>query len=321
MIAVLALTISAGMVFAQDDLGKQLGKVAGENATKYLTPVLSTLGAGFNSGFYHSADLHSILGFDIGVKAALITIGDEDKVFDFQLPATITYSSGSGSGTYVAGTDYDQVVTGSPTIAGVKTGKEVKVKAGRPNAGTTIFTTPPGYDFSNVPVLIPQASIGLPLGLEVTGRFMPTLSLGDAGKLNYMGFGLRHDIDQYLPLFPLDIAVHFVTQKVSMFDNSDKEIMSMSATAFGAEVSKKLIFLTVYGGFQIESATWTVQPYQYTDLSTNTTVEVKGLEISGRNKSRFLVGARILLLFLNVHADYTFSTHPVLTAGVGITFR
>ncbi|HWP81664.1 MAG TPA: DUF6588 family protein [Bacteroidota bacterium] len=320
-----AVVCAVGVASGQDDLGKQLGKIAGENAKGYLTPFLSPIGAGFNSGFYHSAELHGVLGFDIGVKAALITLGDEDKVFDFVLPSTISYSSGTGpSATLTAGADYDQIVTGAPTAVGAKVGKEVKVKQTSSQValrGQTIFTTPQGFDLSGVAVIVPQASIGLPLGLEVTGRFMPTLKLGDVGKLNVMGFGLRHDIDQYIPLLPLDIAVHFATQKMTMSDNSDKDIMSLSATAFGAEVSKKLLFITVYGGFQIESSTWTVEPYRYTDLSTNATVEIKGLEVKGKNKSRFHVGARMLLLFVNVHADYSFSTHPVLTAGVGISFR
>jgi hypothetical protein len=49
---------------AQEDLGNQLSKVASQNAVNYLAPLLSAWGADLNSGLYHSADLHDILGFD-----------------------------------------------------------------------------------------------------------------------------------------------------------------------------------------------------------------------------------------------------------------
>ncbi|MEK6755651.1 MAG: DUF6588 family protein, partial [Bacteroidota bacterium] len=150
---------------AQDDLGKQLGKVAGQNAISYVAPLLSGLGADLNSGFYHSADLHDILGFDIGVKLSAALTTDEDKVFDFVLPDQIVYSGF----TLRAGTDYDKVITGSPTALGEKTGKEVKVKSTSgfvPLRGQTIFTTPQGFNLKGVPLIVPQASVGLPLGIE-----------------------------------------------------------------------------------------------------------------------------------------------------------
>ncbi len=316
---VFGLIVLSAQGFAQaSDIGAQLSKVAGKNAESYLSPFLSGLGADLNSGFYHSADLHGTLGFDVGIKVGLALMKDEDKVFDFTLPASFTFQSQ----TFTAGTDYDQVIAGSPTAVGPGAGISVKSKIARGliPAGTTIFTTPPGFNLSAVPLVVPQASIGLPFGLEVTGRFIPTISAGDAGKVSFVGFGLRHDIDQYLPLFPVDIAVHFMTQSFTFNDKNDKKIMSASATAFGAEVSKSLIFLTVYGGFQIEKSSWEIAGYSYTDPSS-ITVQVPGFNIEGKNKSRVHVGVRLLLLFINVHADYSLAPNPVATAGLGITFR
>ncbi|MBI3585909.1 MAG: hypothetical protein HY088_02125, partial [Ignavibacteriales bacterium] len=143
---------------AQDDLGKQLSKVAGQNAVNYLTPLLSSWGADLNSGFYYSADLHGVLGFDIGLKASAVFVKDEDKTFDFTLPDKITYTGV----TLTAGVDYDKIVSGSPTAIGDKAGKIVKVRqtsAFIPLRGQTVFTTPPGYDLKYVPLLVPQASI------------------------------------------------------------------------------------------------------------------------------------------------------------------
>src|SRR3972149_2515730 len=108
-------------VQAQDDLGKQLSKVAGLNAKNYLGSFLSGLGADLNSGLYHSADLHEVLGFDIGLKVGAVMVKDEDRIFDFEMPDQVTYLGF----TLQAGTDYDKMITGSPTVLGDGAGKEV----------------------------------------------------------------------------------------------------------------------------------------------------------------------------------------------------
>ena len=312
--------------FSQDDLGKQLSKAAGQNAVSYVKPLLSGFGADLNSGFYHSADLHDVLGFDIGLKLSAVMPTDADKSFNFVLPDHITYSGL----TLAAGVDYDKNVSGSPTALGDKTGKDVKVKSSSafvPLRGQTIFTTPQGFDLKTVPLVVPQASVGLPLGFEVIGRFIPTMNIppsgfGDpVGKMNFLGFGLRHSIDQYIPLCPVDIAVHFMTQKLTISDNNDNKILSGSGTAYGVEVSKSLAVLTVYGGFQLEKSKWDIESYKYSDPSTGTSVQIQGFSVDGDNTSRFHAGIRLLLLVVNVHADYSFAKQPVVTAGVGITIR
>lgn len=311
---------------AQDDIGKQLAKVAGQNAVSYLSPLLSGLGADLNSGFYHSADLHEVLGFDVGLKLSAALTTDADKSFDLVLPDQITY----GGVTLHADVDYDKTISGSPTVLGENVGKEVKVRSTSafvPLRGQTIFRTPQGFNLKGVPLIVPQASVGLPLGFEVVGRFIPTMTIppkafGEPmGKVNFTGFGLRHSIDQYIPLCPVDIAVHFMTQKLTISDNDDNKIFSGSGTAYGVEVSKCLALLTVYGGFQLEKSSWDIESYKYSDPSTNTTVQLQGFSVDGKNKSRFHAGVRLLLLLVNIHADYSFAEQPVITAGLGVTLR
>lgn len=317
-------------LFAQDDIGKQLSKVAGQNAVNYLTPLLSGLGADLNSGFYHSADLHDVLGFDVGVKLSAVTVKDADKTFDFVLPDQITFSGV----TLKAGTDYDNVVSGSPTAVGSSTGKDVKVVVKQTSSytalrGQTIYsmTTPPGFNLKGIPLIVPQAAIGLPLGFEVIGRFIPTMTVPPSsfgspiGKVNFIGFGLRHSIDQYIPLCPVDISVHFVTQNLTLSDNNENKILSGTGTAYGAEVSKSIALLTLYGGFQLEKSKWSVDSYKFTDPATNISTQLQGFSVNGKNTSRFQAGVRLLLLIVNIHADYSFATQPGPTAGVGISFR
>jgi hypothetical protein len=326
---IVAVTVSCSLISLaqQDDLGKQLSKVAGENAVNYLSPLLSGLGADLNSGIYHSAELHEVLGFDIGVKLSAVIPRAGDKSFDFVLPDQITYQGV----TLNAGVDYDKAVPGSPTALGEKSGRAVKLKSTSSYygllGGQTIFTTPQGFNLKAVPLLVPQASVGLPLGFEVIARFIPTMkvppsSFGDpVGKLNFFGFGIRHDIDQYIPLCPVDIAIHFMTQKLTLSDNNDNKILSGSGIAYGVEVSKSFALLTLYGGFQLEKSKWDIESYTYSDPFSNTEVQLSGFSVDGKNSSRFHAGIRLLLLIVNIHADYSFAAQPVITAGVGISFR
>ncbi len=314
--AALLVVVSSVGYSQQNDLSAQLKNIVGPNAITYLQPLASGLGADVNSGIYHSADLHSVLGFDIGVKFGLAMVPQGDRTFDFVMPDQVRI----GALTYSAGTDYDKVIPNSPTFAGPTQGVDVKLKSG-PLAGTTIFTTPRGYNYPRIGLFAPQAAIGLPFGIEVIGRLLPSVNLGDAGKLNSYGFGLRYDVDQYIPFCPVDIAVHFMTQKVTLDDKSSNNIMSLTGTAFGAEVSKSLVFFTLYTGVQFEGSNLSVNNYTYHDPQLDQDVSISGFSLKGTDKTRFLVGFRMLLTLINIHADYSFSKYPVLTAGVGISFR
>jgi hypothetical protein len=313
---------------AQDDLGKQLSKVADQNAINYLSPVLSAWGTDLNSGLYHSADLHDILGFDVGLKVGAVMVRDEDKVFDLVLPDQMTFTYGGVQYPLIAGRDYDKVISGAPTALGDPNGKAVTIKSTSKFPflqGQTIFTSPKGFNMKYAPLLMPQAAVGLPFGLEVIGRFVPNITLpDDAGKVNFIGFGIRHSIDQYIPLLPIDVSIHFMMQKLTISDMNDHKIISASGTAYGIEVSKSLALLTVYGGYQIEKSAWDVDLYSPDPSLTQfigTPITIEGFHVDGRNTSRFHAGVRLLLAIISVHADYSFATQPVIAAGVGISLR
>ena len=367
------LTLFCGIAIAQD-LQQQISKLGRDAAIGYISPILSGWGNDLNSGDYYSADLHDVLGFDIGVKLAMSKTTDADKSYTLNLPATINidksatgYTVPSGLSLYEkVGNNYVlytnsqvQVKSGNayatsitaPTAIGDKNSVAVNGKSGTtvysvngnplyagattnpvgyqqlPTfnlSNNTLLTLPGGYGLGalGVPLAMPQFDLGLPFGLEFMLRYLPTTKAGDYGKVNYMGFGLRYDIDQWIPLCPVDLAVHFMTQKLTFKSNSDQDIFTGTATAYGVEVSKRFFILTLYGGFQLESSTLTLADYTYVGVDpTLQGVSIPGFEIKGSDKSRFTVGARVLLLFINVHADYSFATNSVLTLGVGITIR
>jgi len=305
-LAAVALLVASPSLLTAQDLGAQLKQMARVNAERYVAPLLNGWGVALNSGLYHTADVHSILGFDIHIKLTGALIQDSEKKYMFETPNFPGYSRGDA----VAPTGYPAEIEANSVVGG-KESKEI-----RANNGDLLGTIPGGLNIPTTPLILPQVSIGLPFGFEVMGRFFPTAKIGDVGKVNLLGFGLRHDIDQYIPLLPLDVAVHFFTQKLNYEDASGAKLLEASATAYGVEVSKHLLLLTVYAGFQLESSSIKVGPY--TVSGTGGTVEFTH---EGNTSSRLLLGARISLLVLNIHADYNIGTTKAFTLGVGISFR
>jgi hypothetical protein len=338
--ALLFVCFLVGNMATAQDLQEQLSKLGHDAAVSYISPILSGWGNDLNSGIYYSADLHDVLGFDVGVKVASSHITDADKTF--QIPEITVRPSDLGFTGYSSA--YRVKLTGANftsqtanTAVGAKDETPITTKASTATvydasgnsvgtinvpAGRTILTLPGGFDPGalGVPLMMPQLNLGLPFGIELMARYVPTIKAGDYGKFNYMGFGVRYDIDQWIPLCPVDIAVHFMTQKLNFKSTNDEDIFNGKATAYGVEVSKKLFILTLYGGFQLENSTLTLNDFTgYDPIQGN--IRISGFEVKGADKSRFTVGARVLLLFLNVHAEYSFATTPVLAAGVGISIR
>jgi hypothetical protein len=48
---------------------------------------------------------------------------------------------------------------------------------------------------------------------------------------------------------------------------------------------------------------------------------VPGFSVDGQNTSRFHAGIRVLLMVVNIHADYSFAKQPVVAVGLGVSFR
>ena len=103
---------------------------------------------------------------------------------------------------------------------------------------------------------------------------------------------------------------------------NDEDFLSASATSYGLEISKKFFILTLYGGFDLQKSSFTVSSISLApQLGQTLGPTVPEFTVDGANKSRAVLGIRLLLLIINVHAEYSFATQPMVAAGVGISFR
>ncbi|HUX53678.1 MAG TPA: DUF6588 family protein [Williamwhitmania sp.] len=334
--------------FAQKDVVLLL-RSSQQDAVKlseaYLQPFGKSLGWGLSGSWYNSGKPHGLAGFDLTFSINTVMVPSSDKNFDINSLKLTNISVVSGEGTT------------SPTVAGSGSGPKVQYQGqvdlgGGVNATQNVqFNLPSGGNLSVIPVPILQAGVGLPFHTEIMGRFIPKVSLPDIGSVSLWGIGIKNEFKELIPgikLLPFglsamvaytdfrsDINVSYKPQTTnydhSLYDNQQLKLRSTSL-ATRIIVSKSLPVLTVYAGLG----------YNFTktsmDLKGNypvglemqdSQVVVSGntnwtdpLSLSFKNNGFAAnVGLRIKLAILAFHFDYTVAKYPIITGGVGISFR
>jgi hypothetical protein len=275
-ITFLTLIVFSGFTFA-GTIKEELQKMAEDNAVNYIQPFVTAFGSNMNSGLFHTAAVHKLLGFDVGVRVMVATVPDEDLTYIFQLPSTVPivnplntsqvvnvpatdlYASADLNAPTVFGGDGHTIAPSTSDIEqvlldnfGIPIG--TVPAADLQNIATQAsFQVPPGLDFTTIPLVMPQVGLGLPFSSEVTLRFMPTYNIPDVGDINFLGVGLKHQVSKYIPLCPVDISAQVMWQKLTLGD-----IITNTNTAFNVHASRKLSLLllsiTPYVGVGFESS-------------------------------------------------------------------
>jgi len=254
----------------------------------FAQPLATSIGAGFNSGNYHDAYVPKLFGFSIGVKAMMMFVPDDQLTFTPEgLPEY--YSSDKETATIFGG----------------------KGTAYSGPAG--YLTYPAGIDNNMVPLVTPQASVSA-FGTELMIRFLPEIQVGDE-NLKLFGFGIKHSISQYIPLIPVDIAVQYTNNSLSITN-----LLDVKSSAFNIHASKSFVLVTVYGGLQYETSTLELE-YTYKD-ENGTAPELDGdvfkLNFEDETSMRVTAGVALNLAFMVLNADYSIGVQNV--ASVGLSF-
>jgi len=221
------------------------------------------------------------------------------------------------------------------------------------------FKTPPGSNWGAIPLPMFQAGLGLPLGTEVTVRFIPKIKIPVIDtKVSMWGVGGKHSILQYFPgekLIPIDLTLqggytklavsvpinlqpddytNFTTYSASDFE--DQEVnMKVTAYSINLLLSKKLPIVTFYGGAGYSKTQTVIDvagnyaiPTFNPLISTTDPVyvdssveQVPTIDIKNHSGLRLNAGIRFTLGVLTIHGDYTRANYSVITGGLGISFR
>ena len=320
LLSIVALLATSVQMFGQGQIVDFLkaGKAdANALSEAYLLPYGEMLGVNLNSGWYNSAKVHKVGGFDITIMGSYTTAPNSKKSFKPGSYETIQ-------------TDAEIV----PTMAGGTSDNADFYLKDDPSKTTLLSVEGANADVFVSPMV--QGAVGLPFHTEIMGRFMPKVSYGDFGKASLWGLGVKHSIKDYIPFIKrvpalqASILAAYTDFNAELGVTQDQSFSSNSGqleTTAGAFTSRLLI------GVNIPVVSF------YTGLGYGTTTsnfDLKGGFIVGDDDDPtndpialeyktdgfdFNAGMRIRLGIFSFHGDYSVGEYAVITGGVGINFR
>ncbi|MGQ1889950.1 DUF6588 family protein [Thermophagus sp. OGC60D27] len=323
---VFSVLMVSNLGFSQEPLRDffQAGKADAGILTKaYLKPYGEMLGTALNSGWYNSAKVHKLGGFDLTVSVMSAVAPTSAQTFDVGALGLQNFNVGSNSIAPTVAGEMEESMRPvlTPDVVGGEYGE---------------FTLPNGSGNDKLPIPMVQLAVGLPFHTEVMGRFVPTMDFGDAGEVSVIGFGLKHSLKNYIPFvkrvpfLQMSVLAGYTSFNSSYGITGSNEVsvengeLAISSGAFTTRLLLGANFPVV--------ALYTGMGYG----STNSDFDVKGTYgVSGFSETftdpfllnystsgfDFNAGVRLRLGFFAIHADYTVGDYSVLTAGVGINIR
>lgn len=347
-----SLFLSALTVSAQSDIA-EIVKAGPQNATElanaYIKPAYKGFGMGLNSGWFNTARPHSLGGFDITFTGNIAFVPTDQRSFDVRsltldnryiAPTGPNYTAQTVVGEDVEGAHFNVYNPNDP------------VTANRIPVGS--FNMPGGTGLNFVPTPTAQINVGLIKGTEVSVRFIPTIRFDSKdGQVNFYGFGLKHDIKQWIPVikdlpFDLSIAGYYSSLKLTYnqelnpdmgttpenpdlptdFSNQQLET-KFDAYNINAIISKKISVITFWGNVgynHIHSKIGLFGNYPVTTRLVPTpkyTVYTDPVVIDNNEGSGVTAqaGFRLKLAFFTLQGSGAVGQYSAVNAGIGFSFR
>jgi hypothetical protein len=294
----------------------------------YLEPGFQGMGYGINGGWYNTARPHQTLGFELSFSASAAIVPSSAQFFTFKNSdyQNVRLSDNSRNqlptlfGPNLGADDLPEL-----TFLDPDTGQEV-IRISAPT-GLGIDETLP---LNAVPTPMVQLSVGLFKGTDIKLRYVPATTFGedDDAEVELFGLGVMHDIKQHIPVikalpFDLSIFAGFTNLKTTLaVDASVNQFAEIETKGviLQALVSKKLAFITAYGGIGYSKASTTFNLLGTYTTETSTFTDPINLAYDN-NGVRANVGLRLRLLFFNIFGEYAFQTYNTATVGIGFSFR
>ena len=357
MLLILGLFLLPTQLKAQDQIAELL-QAGSADASKlidaYTTPLIKGFGAGINQGWYNTAKTHGLGRFDLTFTLNGVFVPDKDLTYD---ASSLNFSELTLDN---PNNKIAQTLLGDANPG--PNNPEFVLRTDDPsNPGTPIevarFAAPEGLGvpYSAAPTI--QLAVGLIKNTEVMVRYVPTISFGDYGDLSMTGFGIKHDIKQWIPVvnkLPFDMSAFYGFTKLnysygfeyapeagvpiktgSNTDFSNQEMnFKTNASTFGLIVSKKILLLTVYGGVNYQTSKSDLKlkgNYPVTVIGDDPTnvpqfgqkvvesvTDPVAFDVAGANGVTATLGARVKLLIFTLQGSYTFAKYPIATVGLGL---
>jgi hypothetical protein len=176
---------------------------------QYIRPYANIIGADLNTGWYNTARPHELGGLSVTATVS----------WAYAPPSALSYDL---SGLELNASLEPTKPSIAPTVAGSQEERPELFYTQSIN-GTEYeyarFTHPNGTGYNYFPLPMAQLSVGLPLGTDVSVRYMPQIPIQKYGEIGLWGVGGKHSISQWIPgikdLELLDISVQGGYTKVT----------------------------------------------------------------------------------------------------------
>lgn len=269
-----------------------------DDTKEYSKPLATFLGTYFNSGAYYSADLPTTFQFKFSIIVMYSFISDGQKTF-----------------------------TPNPGLEGYNTTKTTSTIVGEKGSyyiGPGGFLAyPGGLNINSVPSGIYQAA-GSIYGTELMLRFFPKIKISEV-KTGVWGVGLKHDISQWIPGIPVDLAVQLLYNNFGVeYDGDDPTSyikMDSKNYAINAHASKTFSeMFIVYGGLQYESSSMDLEYFfkDFNKLYPTIKDTRQSTTVDGDNVFRVTAGGAIKLAIVVFNLDFNITSMFTISGGISL---
>ncbi len=310
----------------------------------YLSPVMEGLMYSMNGGWATTAKVHKKFGFDLTIGLNASFVPDKAQTFAF-VPSDYSFLSLPNGETKL------QTVMSENDV---ETNVDISIPNGDGTFKVASFNMPGGITedlpVNAVPAPTVQIGFGLPFKTDIKARFVPNLNFDDDVEANLIGFGLQHDLTQYLgPLDKLPLSISIlgafsnmkVTYAIKDEDATDNVIVNngeaefkMNTWTLQALASLDFKIITFYGSVGYNNGKTTTKmkgdytlTYDVEDSNGNqigtideTISNPINLEFEA-NGMRATIGTRLNLSIFKIFADYTFQNYNTATVGIAFSVR
>lgn len=326
------LLFNNNALFGQDSEISGLFQSSPEDATKlinaYASPLFKGLGTGLSNGWYNSAQAKKLLRFEVRIAATGAFVPSNDQTYDV---TKLGLSSNIGAS--------NPLNTIAPTLAGDKDKSTPSMTLYNAGIPVRSFTLPKGTGRRFIPSPQVQATVGLPKGIDVTLRFIPTIKLGDYGSVNMFGIGTRVQLDKFIgksmiSKLPFNLAVAVGYTKLNYNLNLDVQAQGSNYTDqklegrftsfnFQGLISKKILSFTPFIGLGFQTShtkldakgTYPIDTGMGQTQTFTNPVSINKVNFSGLHAD---VGLQMDYFLLHLYGSYSMGHYNSVNVGIGI---
>ncbi len=323
------------------DLNETLSQVGEAYAEAYINPFAEVLGAHMNTGLFHTAGVSKkVFGIDvyIGLKASAALLDNSFKTFNLVYQGTVPLDVDFAGQTFTMDVPATFTVDNAPSVFGdSETGMAVVSVNHDTTFSTLGLTLPVSFDSTLtpqetiggvlttdiVPFGVPQIGLGTVFGTDIMVRWLPQITAPDVGSVELFGFGVRHNLNQYLPVLPFDVSIQAVWQRILVEDHLNAEVMDAHTFAVNMALSKRIGVLTVYGGLQSERSDVELS-YIFDVEEFDNSIEADPVDVNftlrHKGRTRGIAGLGLKLGPVVWNADVSVGKLVVYSVGLGFAF-